>query len=254
MAKIILKEGSPVVVNKKERGLIRGCLGNGLLVIDMGMGKIVNVPPKEVRPALCVGAVVAVKTEAGGCNGKIVKHRRGKEEKCLVNFNGERRWLKASQMRIIKPAPPRMVVESHPCRNAPTIDYGIGVASCTRCRKWPILNRGCSQCELKYCSSCLPDHLYDSSEDDDELPPPSPTSGCGIPPDYHNPDVRPAFSCIRDKGNAGLKSGKKEVQFCSGAEADEGYGTAVRKSPPPQPEYVQDELPQEDGDWVVLCD
>lgn len=38
-------------------------------------------------------------------------------------------------------------------------DFGMGIASCSACSSWPILNRGCGECSLRLCSKCSRDHL-----------------------------------------------------------------------------------------------
>ena len=200
MARITLKEGSPVVVNGK-RGLLKGRLANNRFVIDIGGAIIAD--GDSVKVAMCVGCVVAVKgfellsanEFLNGRKGKVVKHRRGEMEKFLVRFGGGyEHWLRAENMRVIQSAPPRSEVGQSQCFGAAKRDWGLGLATCGRCGTWPIFNRGCSQCDTKYCSDCFAEHHLDSDSDDSSPTPYRPTRQI---PDYHDPSTRPSTSCLK---------------------------------------------------------
>merc|ERR1711957_647999 len=38
-------------------------------------------------------------------------------------------------------------------------DFGVGLAECDACSRFPILNRGCGECQARLCSSCFETHV-----------------------------------------------------------------------------------------------
>eukprot|EP01060_Flectonema_neradi_P027097 TRINITY_DN36733_c0_g1_i1.p1 TRINITY_DN36733_c0_g1~~TRINITY_DN36733_c0_g1_i1.p1 ORF type:complete len:269 (+),score=46.93 TRINITY_DN36733_c0_g1_i1:56-862(+) len=265
MARITLKEGSPVVVNGK-RGLLKGKLSNNRYVVDIGGAIIVDADALKV--AMCVGCVVAVRgfdllsaeEFLNGRKGKVVKHRRGEQERFLVRFGGGyEHWLRSENLKVVQCAPPRSEVGQSQCYGAAKRDWGLGLASCSRCGTWPIFNRGCSQCEAKYCSDCFAEHHLDSDSEDNEPAPYQPTRQI---PDYHDPSIQPKASCLKSsssrppspvsESSSSSSGGAPQVSFVLPNE-DSYKATNQPLKSPPRPLWLEGASEDTDS-WVMLND